>query len=102
MSKLLTVNIFLSLQIQICSDEMEYKTSTLGEVCVFFSGSGFPKKYQGNKEGEYPFYKVSDISRTIQQGNTILNRAENYVNSDVIQAIKGNILTENTVVFAKI
>ena len=81
---------------------MEYKTSTLGEVCVFFSGSGFPKKYQGNKEGEYPFYKVSDISRTIQQGNTILNRAENYVNSDVIQAIKGNILPENTVVFAKI
>lgn len=75
---------------------------TLGETCKFFSGTGFPNKYQGNTKGTYPFFKVGDISRNVQEGNVRLKYADNYVEPDVVDAIKGTIIPEDTVVFAKI
>lgn len=75
---------------------------TLGETCKFFSGTGFPNKYQGNTHGTYPFYKVGDISRNVQEGNVRLKTADNYIEPDVVRAIKGTIIPEDTVVFAKI
>ena len=75
---------------------------TLGETCKFFSGTGFPNKYQGNVHGTYPFYKVGDISRNVQEGNVRLRAADNYIEPDIVKAIKGTIIPPNTVVFAKI
>lgn len=75
---------------------------TLVETCKFFSGTGFPNKYQGNTKGTYPFFKVGDISRNVQEGNVRLKYADNYVEPDVVDAIKGTIIPEDTVVFAKI
>ena len=74
----------------------------LGETCTFYSGTGFPNKYQGNTSGTYPFFKVGDISRNIQEGNVHLADAENYVEPDVVKVIKGTIIPAGTVVFAKI
>ena len=34
----------------------------LKDVCMFYSGTGFPIQYQGQTKGEYPFYKVGDIA----------------------------------------
>lgn len=75
---------------------------SLGETCTFYSGTGFPNKYQGNTSGTYPFFKVGDISRNVQEGNVHLADAENYVEPDVVKAIKGTIIPAGTVVFAKI
>ena len=74
---------------------------TLVETCKFFSGTGFPNKYQGNTKGTYPFFKVGDISRNVQEGNVRLKYADNYVEPDVVDAIKGTIIPEDTVVLRK-
>ena len=74
----------------------------LKEVCTFYSGTGFPTKYQGNDEGEYAFYKVSDIANNVQLGNTYLSVFNNYISGEIAKEIKGCILPKDTVVFAKI
>ena len=74
----------------------------LKEVCTFYSGTGFPTKYQGNDEGEYAFYKVGDIANNVQLGNTYLSVCNNYISVEVAKEIKGCILPKDTVVFAKI
>lgn len=77
-------------------------SKTLGEICEFYSGTGFPNDYQGNSDGMYPFYKVGDISRNVQAGNTYLVECDNYINDDVLKIIKGSVIPKDTVVFAKI
>lgn len=74
----------------------------LGDVTIQFSGTGFPKKYQGKSVGMYPFYKVSDISKNVLLSNRYLEKCENYVDEEVVKEIKGTIVPKNTVVFAKI
>lgn len=74
----------------------------LGDVCNFFSGTGFPNAYQGNKHGKYPFYKVGDISKNVISGNVELISCDNYINDDVVNLIKGTIIPPQCVVFAKI
>ena len=74
----------------------------LGEVCVFYAGTGFPNEYQGRVTGKYPFYKVGDISKNVLEGNRELKTCANYVEEDVVQKLKGSILPPKTIVFAKI
>lgn len=66
------------------------------------SGSGFPKIYQGNKIGDYPFAKVGDISKLFRNKKKTIDSAENYINEDVKDKIKGKIFPANTIVFPKI
>ena len=40
----------------------------LKDVCDFYSGTGFPTQYQGEIEGDYPFYKVGDIANNATTG----------------------------------
>ena len=75
---------------------------TLDKACTFFSGTGFPNDYQGNSSGDYPFYKVGDISRNVQEGNVFLVSCDNYISNEIAAKLKGTILPERTVVFAKI
>ncbi len=74
----------------------------LGEVCAFYSGTGFPVAYQGKSEGELPFYKVGDISSNVMAGNERLIECNNYVSRQDVKEIRGTIIPKNTVVFAKI
>lgn len=74
----------------------------LGDICTIYAGTGFPVQYQGNDVGQYPFYKVGDIARNVTQGFVFLTLCENYIDEEVCKAIKGTIIPENTVVFAKI
>lgn len=74
----------------------------LKEICVFYSGTGFPTQYQGEIEGEYPFYKVGDIANNVTAGKKYLELCKNYISPDVAKTIKGCILPKDTVVFAKI
>ncbi|MDM8124882.1 restriction endonuclease subunit S [Mediterraneibacter glycyrrhizinilyticus] len=74
----------------------------LKDVCDFYSGTGFPTQYQGEIEGDYPFYKVGDIANNAISGKAYLELCNNYVSKDVVKTIKGCILPKDTVVFAKI
>ena len=74
----------------------------LKDVCDFYSGTGFPTKYQGEMEGDYPFYKVGDISNNATTGKVYLELCNNYISKDIAKTIKGCILPKDTVVFAKI
>lgn len=73
----------------------------LKDVCMFYSGTGFPIQYQGQTKGEYPFYKVGDIANNAIAGKIYLELCNNYISSDVAKMIKGCILPKDTVVFAK-
>ena len=74
----------------------------LGDVCLFYSGTGFPVQYQGKTSGELPFYKVGDITNNVVSGNTRLSMCSNYVSRQVAKELNGSILPANTIVFAKI
>lgn len=78
----------------------EYK---LGDICdEIISGSGFPKKYQGLKEGDFPFAKVGDLSFTYRNGNKYIDSANNYLNITDAKKIKAKIFPENSIVFPKV
>lgn len=74
----------------------------LKEVCDFYTGTGFPIKYQGKTEGIFPFYKVGDIANNVMSGNIYLSHCNNYISLDDVKEIKGTIIPEGVVVFAKI
>lgn len=74
----------------------------LKELCSFYTGTGFPKEYQGLNAGDYPFYKVSDVSDTISRNSILIDEAHNYINESILNVIKGKLLPKNTVIFAKI
>ena len=74
----------------------------LGDVCHFYTGTGFPTEYQGKTSGELPFYKVGDISNNAAAGNTRLSMCNNYISRQEANELKGTILPAGTIVFAKI
>lgn len=78
------------------------KNQKLGQVCVFYSGTGFSVVYQGKDSGELPFYKVGDIAANVTSGNTYLSFCNNYISRQEAAELRGTIIPQNTVVFAKI
>ena len=74
----------------------------LGDICTVYTGTGFPVQYQGEASGDYPFYKVGDISKNVAKGNMYLQDCDNYISNETAKKIKGTIVPADTVVFAKI
>ncbi|MFH1990720.1 MAG: restriction endonuclease subunit S [Patescibacteria group bacterium] len=75
-----------------------WEAKRLRFVLDLVGGNGFPEDLQGRLEGEYPFYKVSDIN-----GDTLfLEISNNYV--DRADIIKNNwkIVPKGSIVTAKI
>jgi len=72
------------------------------DIAKVLQGYGFPDKFQGNKKGQYPFYKVSDISRAIEKGQRYISEASNYIDSDVLREVRAKPVPAGTVIFAKI
>ena len=71
---------------ELCPDGVEYKT--LGEVCEFRAGWGFPEAEQGLMEGKYPFYKVGDMNNS----EMFMDIANNYISEEEMQeAIKEDV-----------
>lgn len=72
----------------------------LGEIAEVRGGYGFPHRYQGQGRGVYPFAKVSDMNLP---GNEFgVHTAANYVNENVVKALKARPFPESTVIFPKI
>ena len=51
------------------------ETVLLGRVAKIVSGFGFPKELQGKTEGDFPFFKVGDISAAWNSGTQLLNQS---------------------------
>jgi len=77
-------------------------TGQCRDIAQIISGYGFPDKHQGSQAGEYPFYKVSDISRAISTGSRFISEARNYIGDDVLKAIRAKLAPPGTIIFAKI
>src|SRR5690554_1665030 len=84
------------------SSSNPWATVTLGDLSEVKSGVGFPKKYQGKSSGDYPVYKVGDVSRAVTQGQGLLNAANHYVTTEEVGALKGFIFRAGSTLFAKI
>jgi len=80
----------------------DWEVTTLKAISTIQAGIGFPKDIQGRQDEEIPFYKVGDISQAILAGNRLLTKANNYVSNDDLVKLKGKLLQEGTIVFAKI
>lgn len=73
---------------------------TLRELGQFQSGTGFPERYQGNVDGDIPFYKVSDMNTNL--ADNYLTQANNYVSQETTQLIKASIIQSGAIIFAKV
>ena len=83
-------------------DAPDWKTGRCRDIAKVLPGYGFPDKFQGNKKGQYPFYKVSDISHTIEKEQRYISEASHYIDSDVLDKIRGKSVPAGTIIFAKI
>lgn len=80
----------------------QWAVTTIGNICDVQSGIGFPKQLQGREDGEVPFFKVGDISNTVQLGSRYLSKANNYISKSEVNELKGRLFLPETIVFAKI
>lgn len=78
----------------------EWEELELSEFGTLRGGSGFPLKYQGQSEGKYPFYKVSDMNT---KGNEVfMSASNNYINENIRKLNAMITFPKDTIVFAKI
>jgi type I restriction enzyme S subunit len=78
----------------------EWVERTIDYYGTFTSGNGFPLAYQGEKSGDFPFFKVSDFSNV---GNEyVMCRANHYISSAVANILSCNIIPKTSIIFAKI
>lgn len=74
----------------------------VGDIVDISSGYGFPKDRQGKTTGDFPFAKVSDISRAVSGNGGTLATAANYVDQEDLRTLKAKPVAAGSVVFAKI
>lgn len=74
----------------------------VGDIVDISSGYGFPKDRQGKIKGDFPFAKVSDISRAVAQNGGELVTASNYVDQEDLKTLKAKPIPAGSIVFAKI
>lgn len=80
----------------------EWDEGTISDIGTVLQGYGFPERYQGQQSGDFPFYKVSDISRSLGAGKTFIEEAANYVNETQLKELRAKPIPAGTTVFAKI
>ena len=81
-------------------DGKPVETMKLGDVAEIRSGWGFPKQYQGNSTGDYPFYKVRDMNNCDSCNQ--MGSSGNYVSKEVALALGCKPAPADTVIFPKI
>ena len=74
----------------------------IGDVAILLAGYGFPTEYQGQSEGDLPFFKVGDISEAWQRNDRTLTKAKHYLTFDEAANLRAKPLPAGSVVFAKI
>lgn len=72
------------------------------DIVDVLQGYGFPERLQGSRDGEFPFYKVSDISACVGAGGILLDEANNHIDADVLEELRAKLMPVGSTVFAKI
>lgn len=72
----------------------------LGTIVTIQSGWGFPNVDQGRRNGEFPFYKVSDMNSPFNR--LTMNAANNYISADTARRLGIKPAPAGTVIFPKI
>lgn len=74
----------------------------IADIATVLQGYGFPERHQGQTSGDYPFYKVSDISRSLAAGEVFIQESANYINEALLKELRAKLIPEGTTIFAKI
>jgi restriction endonuclease S subunit len=77
-----------------------WETVKLGEIAKGVGGNGFPKKYQGNKNKDIPFFKVSDMN--IDGNEKFMLKSNNFVDVNDLKEMKAKLHPAGTIIFPKI
>lgn len=78
----------------------DWKVIDAKQIGTFRGGNGFPLTYQGNRSGDYPFFKVSDMNN---RGNErTLVAANNYLAEYDRVRLGAYVFPSQTIVFAKV
>jgi type I restriction enzyme S subunit len=78
----------------------EWEVVKAGDIGRFQGGSGFPIRFQGTTEGEYPLFKVSDMNNV---GNeTFMETANNYISESLRKQLGATAFPAGSIVFAKV
>lgn len=83
-------------------DAPEWVAGKASDIVDVLQGYGFPERLQGSRDGEFPFYKVSDISACVDAGGILLDEANNHVNAEVLEELRAKLMPIGSTVFAKI
>ncbi len=80
----------------------EWVEGQIADIGTVLQGYGFPERHQGLKSGDYPFYKVSDISKSLAAGKVFIEESANYINESLLKELRAKPIPSGTTVFAKI
>lgn len=77
-----------------------WKLVEIRKIANVKAGNGFPIKYQGSRNGQFPFYKVSDMN--LVENKKYMNVSNNYVDKETIKMMRGNIFARGCVIYPKV
>lgn len=77
-----------------------WQHTTLGALCRFVGGQGFPPEYQGLSHGDVPFIKVSDME--LPPNGRRITTANNWLTGESLAAGRFKPQPSGAIVFAKI
>lgn len=77
-----------------------WREVTIGEIARVQSGSGFPKRYQGETAGDCPFFKVSDMN--LPGNERFMMTANNYVSEGTRVELGAKVFPIGSIIFPKI
>ncbi|MEM4365197.1 MAG: restriction endonuclease subunit S [Candidatus Nitrosocaldus sp.] len=78
----------------------DWKIVQLSNVGEFVNGFAFPIEYQGKKDGEYIFVKVSDMN--IAGNEKYIHTTENTIDDHIARQLKAKVYPAGTIIFPKI
>ena len=70
------------------------------DIGRFGGGSGFPLRYQGKAQGDYPFFKVSDMNR--DENEILLTESRNFITEHTRQLLGAVAFPPKSIAFAKV
>jgi restriction endonuclease S subunit len=72
----------------------------LGDVAKSKGGFGFPIDKQGKKDGQYPFFKVSDMN--LLGNEKFMRVSNNWIDTPILKQLKAKTFPASAIVFPKI
>ncbi|WP_420118783.1 restriction endonuclease subunit S [Micromonospora sp.] len=74
--------------------------TTLGRISRTYTGTTFPREFQGMLSGDLPFVKVSDFSRANERSE--LRDSANWVTRQVAVKLGGRVVPRGAILYARV